>query len=75
MNFYTHCGLVSSFLFESRSDQMYLICFVIVIMAGFGFDDDKFSLSGLTQEGHKFDDTVISSSADDDNYGGLLDCT
>ena len=53
---------------------MYLVCFVIVIMAGFGFDDDDFSLSGLMQEGHKFDVTVISSSSDDDNYGGLLDC-
>ena len=51
---------------------MYLICFIIVIMAG--FDDDDFSLSGLTQEGHKFDVTVISSSSDDDNYDGLLDC-
>ena len=53
---------------------MYLICFVIVIMAGFGFDDDDFSLSGLMQEGHEFDVTVISSSSDDDNYDGLLDC-
>ena len=43
-------------------------------MAGFGFDDDDFSLSGLTQQGHDFDVTVISSSSDDDNYGGLLDC-
>ena len=59
---------------ESHSDQMYLICFVIVIMAGFGFDDDDFSLSGLTQEGHDFDVTVISSSSDDENYDGLLDC-
>ena len=41
-------------------------------MAGFGFDDDDFSLSGLTQEGHEFDITVISSSSDDDNYDGLL---
>ena len=53
---------------------MYLICFVIVIMAGFRFDNDNFSLSGLMQEGHNFDVTVISSSSDDDNYGGLLDC-
>ena len=59
---------------ESRSNRMYLICFIIVIMAGFGLDDDDFSLSGLTQEGHKFDVTVISSSSDDDNYDGLLDC-
>ena len=59
---------------ESRSDWMYLICFIIVIMARFGFDENDFSLSGLTQEGHKFDVTVISSSSDDDNYDGLLDC-
>ena len=51
----------------------YLICFVIfVIMAG--FEVDNFSLSGLTQEGHELDVTVISSSSDDDNYDGLLDC-
>ena len=50
---------------------MYLIWFVIVIMAG--FDNDNFSLSGLMQ-GHKFDVTVISSFSDDDNYDGLLDC-
>ena len=37
-----------------------------------GFDDDDFSLSGLTQ-GHEFDVTVTSSSSDD-NYDGLLDC-
>ena len=35
-------------------------------MAGFGFDYDDFSLSGLTQEAHDFDVTVISSSSDDD---------
>ena len=51
---------------------MYLICFVIVIMAGFGFDDDDFSISGLMQEGHDFDVTVISSSSDDDNFDGLF---
>ena len=43
-------------------------------MAGFGFDDDDFSLSGLTQEGHEFNVTVISSSSDDENYDGLLEC-
>ena len=32
------------------------------------------SLSGLTQEGHEFDVTVISSTSDDENYDGLLDC-
>ena len=50
-------------------------CFVIVIliMAGFYDDDDDFSLSGLTQEGHDFV-PVIESSSDDENYHGLLDC-
>ena len=43
-------------------------------MAGFGFDNDDFSLSGLTQEGHKFDVTTVISSTDDENYDGLLDC-
>ena len=39
-----------------------------------GVDDNNFSFSGLMQEGHQFDVTVISSSSDDDNYDGLLDC-
>ena len=39
-----------------------------------GFDDDDFSLSGLTQEGHEFDVTTVISSSDDENYDGLLDC-
>ena len=44
-------------------------------MAGFGSDEDDFSLSGLTQEGHEFNVTVISSSSsDDENYDGLLEC-
>ena len=43
-------------------------------MAGFGFDDDDFSLSGLTQEGHEYDVTTINSSTDDENYDGLLQC-
>ena len=49
-------------------------CFVILIliMAGF-YDDDDFSLSGLTQEGHD-SVTDIESSSDDENYHGLLDC-
>ena len=49
-------------------------CFVILIliMAGF-YDDDDFSLSGLTQEGHD-SVTVIESSSDDENYHGLQDC-
>ena len=50
---------------------MYLICFIIVIMVE--FENDDFSLSGLMQEGHELDVTVISSSSDD-NYDGLLDC-
>ena len=49
-----------------------MIFFVIFIMAG--FDDDDFSLSGLTQEGHKFDVTTVISSSDDENYDGLLEC-
>ena len=54
---------------------MYFVCFLIFIMAGLGFDDDDFSLSGLTQEGHELDVTVISCSSDEDsNYGGLLEC-
>ena len=53
---------------------MYLVFFVIFIMAGFGFDDDDFSLSGLTQEGHEYDVTTINSSTDDENYDGLLLC-
>ena len=43
-------------------------------MAGFNDDDDNFSLSGLTQEGHDFVSVIESSSADDENYHGLLDC-
>ena len=41
-------------------------------MAGFGFDNDDFYLSGLMQEGHD-NVTVISSSSDDENYDGLLE--
>ena len=53
-----------------------LFCFaILIIMAGFGFDDDDFLLSGLTQEGHEFNVTVISSSSsDDENYDGLFEC-
>ena len=44
-------------------------------MAGFGFDDDDFSLSGLTQEGHDSVTVINSSSSDDnENYDGLLEC-
>ena len=51
-------------------------CFVIAIfiMAGFYDDDNYFSLSGLTQEGHDFVTVIESSSSDDENYHGLLDC-
>ena len=53
-----------------------MFCFVIlfIIMAGFGFDDDDFSLSGLTQEGHDSVTVINSSSDDDENYDGLLEC-
>ena len=39
---------------------------------GFGFDDDDFSLSGLTQETH--DNVTVISSSDEENYDGLLEC-
>ena len=42
-------------------------------MAGFD-DNDDFLLSGLMQQGHELDVTVISSSSDDENYDGLLEC-
>ena len=45
---------------------------ILIIMAGFGFDDDDFSLSGLTQEAH--DNVTVISSSDDKNYDGLLEC-
>ena len=52
-----------------------LFCFaILIIMAGFGFDDDDFSLSGLMQEGHDNVVTVINSSSSDENYDGLLEC-
>ena len=53
-----------------------LFCFaILIIMAGFGFDDNDISLSGLMQEGHDNVVTVInSSSSDDENYDGLLEC-
>ena len=43
---------------------------ILIIMAGFGFDNDNFSLSGLTQEAH---DNVTVISSDDENYDGLLE--
>ena len=47
---------------------------ILIIMAGFafGFDDDDFSLSGLTQEAH--DNVTVISSSDEENYDGLLEC-
>ena len=39
-----------------------------------GFDDNDFSLSGITQEGHDFVTVINSSSSDDENYNGLLEC-
>ena len=53
-----------------------LFCFtILIIMAGFEFDDDDFSLSGLMQEGHDNVTVISSSSSDDDeNYDGLLEC-
>ena len=43
-------------------------------MAGFGFHNDNFSLSGFMQEGHDFVTVINSSSSDDENYDGLLEC-
>ena len=53
----------------------HMLCFVIlfIIMAGFGFDNDNFSLSGLTQEGHDSVTVINSSSSSDENYDGLLE--
>ena len=52
----------------------HMFCFVILIVIMAGFDDDDFSLSGLTQEGHDFVMVINSSSSDDENYDGLLEC-
>ena len=52
-----------------------LFCFIIFLaMAGFsfGFDNDDFSLSGLTQESR--DNVTVISSSDDENYDGLMAC-
>ena len=51
-----------------------MFCFVILIVIMARFDDDNFSLSGLMQEGHDFVTVIESSSSDDENYHGLLDC-
>ena len=53
---------------------MYIYLCALLIMAGY-FDDNDFSLSGLTQEGHEVDVTVISDSEEsDDNLAGLFEC-
>ena len=51
-----------------------MFCFVILIVIMAGFDDDDFSLSGLMQEGHDFVMVIESSSSDEENYHGLLEC-
>ena len=51
-----------------------MFCLVILFIIMAGFDDDDFSLSGLTQEGHDFVMVINSSSSDDENYDGLLEC-
>ena len=53
---------------------MYIYLCALLIMAG-SFDDDNLSLSGLMQEGHEVDVTVISDSEEsDDNLAGLFEC-
>ena len=52
----------------------HMFCFVILLIIMAGFDDDDFSLSGLMQEGHDFVTVINSSSSDDENYNGLLEC-
>ena len=51
-----------------------MFCFLILIIIMAGFDDNDFSLSGLMQEGHDFVMVINSSSSDDENYNGLLEC-
>ena len=51
-----------------------MFCFIILIVIMAGFDNDNFSLSGLMREGHDFVMVIESSSSDDVNYHGLLDC-
>ena len=51
----------------------FCVFFALFVMAG--FDDDDYSLSGLTQEGHEVDVTVIFDSEESvDNFAGLLEC-
>ena len=51
-----------------------MFCFVILIVIMAGFDDNDFSLSGMMQEGHDFVTVIESSSSNDENYHGLLEC-
>ena len=48
------------------------VIFLAMAALGFGFDDDDFSLSGLTQESR--DNVTVISSSDDENYDGLMEC-
>ena len=50
--------------------KLLLLLVCVIVMSDFVEDDENYSLSGLTQEGHEVDVTVISDS--DDNYDGLL---
>ena len=52
----------------------HMFCFVILIIIMARFDNDDFSLSGLTKEGHDFVTVINSSFSDDENYDGLLEC-
>ena len=52
----------------------HMFCFVILFIIMAGFDNDDFSFSGLMQEGHDFVTVINSSSSDDENYDGLLEC-
>ena len=52
----------------------HMFCFIILFIIMAGFDDDNFSLSGLMQEGQDFVTVINSSSSDDENYDGLLEC-
>ena len=54
---------------------MYICVLALLVMMAGSFDDDNFSLSGLTQEGHEVYVTVISNSEEsDDNLAGLFEC-
>ena len=75
VNFYSLWPCLSHSLVESRSVHtcISVSSSAIFVMAGYFEDDDDFSLSRLTQQGHKLDVMVISSD-EDDNYGGSLQC-